>query len=106
MKTIFFEDNNGFRLNITKAISKCLNISINEAHEYTKSGGIILSDELCKNLVKLLDSYSIKYSVSGEIKKVPTKPVCNEIVQELLKEETMSIVESDICKVESDYILT
>lgn len=94
MKTILFEDNNDFRIIIAKAISKCLDISVNKAYGYARLGSITLPDELCKNLIKLLDPHSIKYSIS------------NEIVQELPKEEGMSIVESGICKVESVYILT
>lgn len=104
--TISFEENNGRRLHITKAISKCLGISLNEANKYTKSGGIILPESMCKYLVRLLDSYSIKYSIGDEIKTVSTKSVCDEIIQELPKEEGMSIVESGICKVGSVYILT
>lgn len=106
LSTILFGDNNGHRLNITKAISKCLGISLIEANKYTKSGGIILPENMCKDLVGLLDSYSIKYSICDEIKRVFTKPVCDEIVQELPKEKGMSIVESGICKVGSVYILT
>lgn len=92
--TILFEENNDRRLYITKAISKCLGISLNEANKYTKSGGITLPENMCKDLIRLLDSYSIKYSIS------------DDIVQEFPKEEGMSIVESGICKVGSVYILT
>lgn len=92
--TILFEENNDRRLYITKAISKCLGISLKEANKYTKSGGITLPENVCKDLVGLLDSYSIKYSIS------------DEIIQELPKEKGMSIVESGICKVGSVYILT
>lgn len=97
--TILFEENNGRRLHITKAISKCLGISLNEANKYTKSGGIILPENMCKDLVGLLDSYSIKYSICDEIKTASTKSVCDEIIQELP-------VKSGICKVGSVYILT
>lgn len=106
MKTILFEENNGSRLNITKAISKCLGISLNEANKYTKSGSIILPENICKDLIGLLDSYSIKYSICNEIKRVSINPVCDNIIQKFPKEEGMSIVESGICKVGSIYILT
>lgn len=104
--TILFEDNNDRRLYITKAISKYLGISLKEANKYTKSGGITLPENVCKDLVGLLDSYSIKYSICDEIKRVSINPVCDDIVQEFPKEEGMSIVKSGICKVGSVYILT
>lgn len=97
MKTILFGDNNGFRMNISKAIGKCISISLIDAHEYTKSGGITLSDDLSKRLVKIFDEYAINYSIQTAIKQVYTAPET---------EQPISPVESGIIQMNNVYILT